>query len=72
MLRSAVQTAFLGQIESELCRDLDLIAERFEGAANNGLAHVGAVHFSRVEECHALAVGLTNDLDGFVDGAAGP
>ena len=64
----AVQTALLGEIEAELRRDLHLVAERFERAADDGFARVRSVHFGRVEECHTVAVCLTDDLDGVVDG----
>src|SRR5579863_9429680 len=55
VLRSAVQTALLGQIKSELGRNLHFVAERLQRSADDGLAHIRAVHFSRVEECHTFA-----------------
>src|SRR5579863_2042354 len=64
----AIQTALVGEVEAELRCDLHLVAERFECAADDGFAHVRAVHFSRVEERHTVAVCRTDDLDGVVDG----
>ena len=72
MIGPAVQTALIGEIEAELRCDLHLVAERFEGASDDGFAHVRAVHFSRVEERHTLAVCRTNDLNGVVDGNLNP
>ena len=54
VIGSAVQAALLGQIEAELRRDLDLVTERFQRAADDGLARIRAVHFGRVEECKPL------------------
>jgi hypothetical protein len=68
VIGSAVKTALVGEVEAELRCDLHLVAERFERAADDGFAHVRAVHFSRVEECHTVAVRRTDDLNGVVDG----
>src|SRR5580704_14481311 len=42
--------------------------ERLKRTANDDLTCVGSIYFGCVEECHAVPVRLTDDLDGIVDG----
>ena len=65
----AVQAALLREIEAKFGRNLHFVAKRFNRTANNGLARVRPIHFRCIEECHAVPVRLTDDLDGIVDGS---
>jgi hypothetical protein len=67
VLRSTIQTEVVTEVEAKLRGNLYLVAERFECSADDRLARIRSVHFRCIEECNALAMGLTDDLDGIVD-----
>ena len=70
--RPAVKPPCIGQIEAELGCDLDLVTHMLKRTADNGFTGVGAVDLGGVEERHALAMSLANDLNRVVDRGGRP
>src|SRR5437879_12142312 len=66
VLRSTIQTEVVTEVEAKLRGNLYLVAERFECSVDDRLTRLRSVHFRRIEECHAIAIGLTDDHDGIV------
>ena len=63
---SAVQSSRF-ELETEFRGQHDLVADRFERFADQGLVRQGPVRLSGVEERHSLVVGASDEVDAVLD-----